>query len=84
MAIVEITTDNFEATVLGNEIVLFGFWAAWCGPCRGFTPVFEKASQDNVDGALNEPHLGQVIEAADELETEVVRAQVAENQKNRD
>jgi len=49
MATVEITKDNFEATVSGNEIVLFDFWAAWCGPCRGFAPVFEKASQDNED-----------------------------------
>jgi thioredoxin 1 len=49
MATMELTKDNFEATVNGNPIVIIDFWAPWCGPCRGFAPVFEKASDDHPD-----------------------------------
>ena len=49
MPTVEITRDNFDETVTGNDIVLVDFWAEWCGPCRQFAPVFEQASVDNPD-----------------------------------
>lgn len=45
MATVDLTLDTFEAAVSGEGIVLVDFWAAWCGPCRMFAPVFEKASE---------------------------------------
>lgn len=49
MAVVELTKDNFEQVVTSNSTVIIDYWAPWCGPCRGFAPVFEKVAEKNPD-----------------------------------
>ena len=49
MGTVELTKDNFNEVVSGNDFVLIDFWAAWCGPCRAFAPVYDKAAERHPD-----------------------------------
>ncbi len=49
MAVVELTKENFEQVVTSNSTVIVDYWAPWCGPCRGFAPVFEKVSEMHPD-----------------------------------
>ena len=47
MATKNITADDFETTITDNDIVLVDFWADWCGPCKRFAPIYEKASEEH-------------------------------------
>lgn len=52
MATIDVTEDTFEETILGGGIVLVDAWADWCGPCKRFAPVFEKASEEHPDATF--------------------------------
>ncbi len=52
MATINLKMDELESTLQNNDIVLIDFWASWCGPCKMFAPVFEKASEQNTDIAF--------------------------------
>ncbi len=49
MAVVELTKENFEKIITSNATVVVDYWAPWCGPCRGFAPVFERVAEANAD-----------------------------------
>lgn len=68
MSTIALTEETFATTVQDSPIVLIDFWAAWCGPCRMFAPVFEKVSESHTDivfGKVDteaQPGLAQVFQ----------------------
>ncbi|MFC8224009.1 thioredoxin [Streptomyces sp. NPDC057362] len=80
---VELTKENFDQTVTDNEFVLIDFWAEWCGPCKQFGPVYEKAAEANPDlvfGKVDteaQPELAQAFGISSIPTLMIVRDQVA-------
>jgi thioredoxin len=64
MAMVELTKANFERVVTESPIVVVDFWAPWCGPCRGFAPIYEQAAESHADVVFGKINTDQEQELA--------------------
>lgn len=69
MAVLKITTENFEKEVLNSKKpVLLDFYADWCGPCKMMAPAIEEISNEREDIVVgkinvdNEPKLAQMFQ----------------------
>jgi len=49
VATIELGKDSFHEAIGNNAIVFVDFWASWCGPCKSFAPVYEKAAEKYTD-----------------------------------
>ena len=64
MAAIELTNKNFQDTIDNSDVVLIDFWAAWCGPCQSFGPVFEAASEKNPEMVFAKVNTEEQMELA--------------------
>ena len=66
MPIIHVNNENFKSILEGNEVVIFDFYANWCGPCRMLGQVLEEICETNpelVIGKINVDEEGELAQA---------------------
>jgi thioredoxin 1 len=64
MSVATLTAALFEETIANHEIVVIDFWAAWCGPCKFFAPIFEQAAGRHPEVAFTKVNVDEEQELA--------------------
>ena len=64
MSVANLTIAQFEETLANHEMLVIDFWAAWCGPCKFFAPVFEQAATRHPEIAFAKVNVDEEQELA--------------------
>lgn len=64
MSVANLTAALFEETIQAHEIVIIDFWAAWCGPCKAFAPIFEAAAERHPEVSFTKVNVDEEQELA--------------------
>lgn len=67
MSSIEVTSENIASTVAKSGIVFLDFWAPWCGPCRTFGPIFERAAKAHPDIVFGKVNTEEQADLAEEF-----------------
>lgn len=68
MSVTSVTKENFDELLANNPLVVIDFWAEWCAPCKAFSPVFEKAAENNPNILFGSVNVEEQPELANEFE----------------
>jgi thioredoxin 1 len=68
---IEVTAKNFDE-IVSKGIVLLDFWAAWCGPCRAFAPIFEAAAEKHPDVVFGKVDTEAEAELSEEFQIQSI------------
>lgn len=67
MSVLDLSHATFDDTIQGHDCVIVDFWAPWCGPCRSFSPIFEKVSEKHPDVIFAKVNIDEEPELASDF-----------------